>query len=106
MKIIVRKANDRGPRNRVAEVELVLDGALDGLRLVGLDVWRKRDGDLFVAFPGRQYEKDGQKKTWDYLRAADRDDMRPMDRLKSAILAKVRAEVGADEDRMEDEEWS
>ncbi len=29
--------------------------------------WVEWNGSAFVAFPGRQYEKDGQKKTFSYI---------------------------------------
>lgn len=106
MKIVMR-ASERGPQNKVAEGELVFDkGPLAGLKLVGFDVWRKQDGDLFLALPGRAYEKDGQRKTFDYLRAQSRDELKALDRLKGEMLAEARRVLGASTDPEEEEGWA
>ena len=60
------------PNALVAEVEVPLGGVLDGMKLTGIRVWkRKDDGQLFVSFPGRNYETADGMKTWEYPRAVD-----------------------------------
>ena len=60
------------PNALVAEVEVPLGGLLDGMKLTGIRVWRRKDdGQLFVSFPGRSYETADGTKTWDYPRAVD-----------------------------------
>jgi hypothetical protein len=60
------------PNALVADVEIPLGGVLDGMKLTGIRVWkRKDDGQLFVTFPGRSYETAEGTKTWEYPRAID-----------------------------------
>ncbi len=60
------------PNALVADVEIPLGGVLDGMKLTGIRVWkRKDDGQLFVSFPGRSYETADGTKTWEYPRAVD-----------------------------------
>ena len=60
------------PNALVADVEIPLGGVLDGMKLTGIRVWkRKDDGQLFVSFPGRSYETADGTKTWEYPRAID-----------------------------------
>jgi hypothetical protein len=60
------------PNALLADVEIPLGGVLDGMKLTGIRVWkRKDDGQLFVSFPGRSYETADGTKTWEYPRAVD-----------------------------------
>ena len=45
-----------GPDGLVCEAELVFDeGALKGMKLVGISIWRGDDDDLRVTFPSHVY---------------------------------------------------
>lgn len=63
------------------------DGLLAGTMLTDFSIMRGKEGP-FVSVPSRQYTKDGEKRYWNMLRAADKDDTSGLDRLKEAILAK------------------
>lgn len=93
---ITKQEPGRGPRNKLAEAELVFDhrdgilwdshaGVLDGLKLTGITIWNSERGP-FVSFPGRQYEdREGKKKNFDYVRSIERG-FEKLDALKGYIL--------------------
>jgi len=64
--------NERhAPAGKLADAELHFNGGpLDGLKLVGFAVWRRRDGNGFsVTFPARQFTVHGDRRNFPLLRA-------------------------------------
>ena len=79
---------ENGPRNLIAEAEMLFeeaDGLMAGLKLVGFSLWRTEKGELAVTVPARTFGGPGERKFFDLLRAGEGggDAVR---RLKSAIL--------------------
>ncbi len=72
MSIIVKIIpNDRAhPPGKLAEAELHFTGGeLDGLKLVGFAVWKRRDGNGHnVTLPARQYSLNGERRSFALLR--------------------------------------
>jgi hypothetical protein len=62
-----------GPERLVAEVEIIFEekAELAGMKLVGLSIWRGQEGDLFVTFPSRSFGLGGERRFFDFLRAAE-----------------------------------
>ena len=64
-------ANDRGnPPGKLADVELhFTDGPLAGLKLIGFAIWERRGaGGRNVTFPARQYNVNGERRSFALLR--------------------------------------
>jgi hypothetical protein len=65
--------NDRGnPPGKLADAELHFsDGPLDGLKLMGFSIWqhqRSGGGGRNVTFPSRQYNVNGERRSFALLR--------------------------------------
>ena len=64
--------NDRGnPPGKLADAELHFsDGPLDGLKLMGFSIWERRGGGggRNVTFPARQYNVNGERRSFALLR--------------------------------------
>jgi hypothetical protein len=63
--------NDKGnPPGKLAEAELhFMEGALEGLKLIGFGVWERRNGGgRNVTFPARQYSVNGERRSFALLR--------------------------------------
>ena len=58
------------PAGKLGEAELhFVDGALDGLKLVGFAIWERRAGTGHnVTFPARQYSVNGERRSFALLR--------------------------------------
>ena len=79
--------NDKGsPPGKVADAELhFTEGPLEGLKLIGFSVWERRAGNgRNVAFPARQYQVNGEKRTFALLRPIV--DATAQERLRELIL--------------------
>jgi hypothetical protein len=64
-------ANDRGnPPGKLADAELhFADGSLAGLKLIGFAIWERRGaGGRNVTFPARQYNVNGERRSFALLR--------------------------------------
>ena len=61
------------PAGKLADAELHFSGApLDGLKLIGFAIWRRRDGNgCSVTFPARPFNVNGDKTNFALLRAID-----------------------------------
>ena len=72
MQLVVKiTPNDKGnPAGKLADAELhFIDGALDGLKLIGFSVWERRGGTgRNVTFPARQYSVNGERRSFALLR--------------------------------------
>jgi hypothetical protein len=73
---------------KLAEAELhFVEGALDGLKLVGFTVWERRTGGgRNVTFPARAYSVNGERRSFALLRPAA-GDATAQERLRELILA-------------------
>ena len=63
--------NDRGnPPGKLADAELHFsEGPLEGLKLIGFSVWETKRGDSRnVTFPARQYNVNGERRSFALLR--------------------------------------
>lgn len=65
--------NDRNnPPGKLAEAELHFsDGPLEGLKLIGFSIWEQRrggGGGRNVTFPARQYNVNGERRSFALLR--------------------------------------
>jgi hypothetical protein len=81
------QANDKGnPPGKLADAELHFSGGpLDGLKLMGFAIWeRKSGGGRNVTFPARQYSVNGERRSFQLLRAIQ--DQHSQDHLRDLIL--------------------
>ena len=94
--------NDRGnPPGKLADAELhFTDGELDGLKLIGFSVWERRGGGggRNVTFPARQYNVNGERRSFALLRPIV--DTGAQNRVRDLVLAayaeyEERAEVAS-----------
>lgn len=94
MKLEFFKHHNRPP-NHEADAELHLDGDLVGLRIIGITLWKGKDGkgELYVTFPSRAFGQGAERKYWDYLRG----DKAVVKGLKEAIVESYRAALKAGE---------
>ena len=63
--------NDKSnPPGKLADAELhFTEGVLDGLKLIGFGVWERRSGNgRNVTFPARQYQVNGERRSFALLR--------------------------------------
>ncbi|MGB7220075.1 MAG: hypothetical protein WBD07_14855 [Vicinamibacterales bacterium] len=64
--------NDKGnPPGKLADVEIhfVGDSLFEGLKLIGFSVWERRSGaGRNVTFPARQYNVNGERRSFALLR--------------------------------------
>jgi hypothetical protein len=63
--------NDHGnPAGKLADAEIhFTDGPLEGLKLIGFSVWEtRRGGGRNVTFPARQYNVNGERRSFALLR--------------------------------------
>jgi hypothetical protein len=64
--------NDRGnPPGKLADAELHFsEGPLEGLKLIGFAIWERRGGGggRNVTFPARQYNVNGERRSFALLR--------------------------------------
>ncbi len=64
--------NDKGnPPGKLADAELhFTDGPLEGLKLIGFSIWERRGGGSGrnVTFPARQYNVNGERRSFALLR--------------------------------------
>ena len=93
--IIVKilKSDQHSAPAKLADAEIhFAGGELDGLKLVGFAVWRKRDGNgQSVSFPSRQFIVHGERRTFSLLRwVAERT---AQDRLAEVVLQAYREDA-------------
>jgi hypothetical protein len=65
--------NDKGnPPGKLADAELLFtEGPLEGLKLIGFSIWEQRRGGgagRNVTFPARQYNVNGERRSFALLR--------------------------------------
>ena len=88
MSVVVKiTPNDRGtPTTKLAEAELHFTGGeLDGLKLIGFSIWKRRGGrGHSVSFPGRQYRIGDEHRTFALLRPIG--DASAQERVRDLVL--------------------
>ena len=74
------------PPGKLADAELhFVNGALDGLKLIGFDIWERRSGSgRNVTFPARTYSVNGERRSFALLRPVS--DPAGQDRVRDVIL--------------------
>jgi hypothetical protein len=73
------------PPGKVADAEIHFnEGVMDGLKLIGFSVWKRKGGDYHVTFPSRQYSVSGERRSFALLRPILTAESQ--DRLKAIIL--------------------
>lgn len=80
-------ANDRGnPPGKLADAELhFAEGPLAGLKLIGFAIWERRGtGGRNVTFPARQYNVNGERRSFALLRPIG--DATAQDAIRDRIL--------------------
>jgi hypothetical protein len=85
--------NDRATApGKLADAEVhFAGGELDGLKLVGFAVWRRRDGrGQNVSFPSRHFTVNGDRRSFSLLRWVATPDAQQ--RLEQLVLAAYTAE--------------
>jgi hypothetical protein len=79
--------NEKGnPPGKLADAELHFsDGVLDGLKLIGFSIWKRRGGGgRNVTFPARQYAVNGERRSFALLRPIAGHDAQQ--RLRNLVL--------------------
>jgi hypothetical protein len=79
--------NDKGnPPGKLADAELhFIDGALEGLKLIGFAIWERRGGSgRNVTFPARQYAVNGERRSFALLRPIA--DTSGQERIRDLVL--------------------
>jgi hypothetical protein len=79
--------NDKGnPPGKLGDAELhFAEGPLEGLKLIGFGIWERRSGSgRNVTFPARQYNVNGERRSFALLRPIV--DVTSQDKLREMIL--------------------
>jgi hypothetical protein len=79
--------NEHGkPADKLADVEIhFVSGELEGLKLVGFAIWRRREGPgLSVTFPARQFIVHGDRRNFALLRGIS--DPAAQNRVRELVL--------------------
>ena len=88
MSIVVKiTPNDKGnPAGKLADAELHFKGEeLDGLKLIGFAIWERRGGNgRNVTFPARQYQVNGERRSFALLRPIT--DTTAQERVRELVL--------------------
>src|SRR5882762_4884898 len=82
------KSNDKGnPVGKLADAEIhFTDGPLEGLKLIGFGIWERRGGSgRNVTFPARQYNVNGERRSFALLRPIV--DVTAQNHLRELILS-------------------
>ena len=89
-------SNEKGnPPGKLADAELhFAEGPLEGLKLIGFSVWERKTGTgRNVTFPARQYNVNGERRSFSLLRPVV--DSTAQNRIRDLILEAYEEHVGA-----------
>jgi hypothetical protein len=89
-------SNEKGnPPGKLADAELHFsEGPLEGLKLIGFSVWERKTGNgRNVTFPARQYNVNGERRSFSLLRPVI--DSTAQSRVRDLILEAYEEHVGA-----------
>jgi hypothetical protein len=89
-------SNEKGnPPGKLADAELHFsEGPLEGLKLIGFSVWERKTGNgRNVTFPARQYNVNGERRSFSLLRPVI--DSTAQNRVRDLILEAYEEHVGA-----------
>ena len=86
-RIVVVRVESVSAPGKVADAELHFSGGLlEGQKLIGFGVWKKRGGEGYnVTFPARQYSVNGERRSFALLRSIV--EVSAQEQLKQAIIA-------------------
>lgn len=85
VKIIPNEVSNSTGKLADAELHFTLvDGVLDGLKLIGFGIWERRTGGKNVTFPARQYSVNGERRSFALLRPLG--DAMASERVRDLIL--------------------
>ena len=86
MVIKIVRSDKNTPAGKLADAELhFIDGPLVGLKLLGFEIWERRNGDgRNVTFPARNYSVNGTTRSFVLLRTIG--DEGAQDKLRDHIL--------------------
>src|SRR5256714_12054550 len=86
MTVKITSNGKSAPEGKLAEAELHFDsGPLEGLKLIGFAIWERRVGNgRNVTFPSRQYQVNGERRTFALLRPIV--DTAAQDRIRELVL--------------------
>ena len=92
--IQILKTTGPSAPGKLADAEIHFKGGeLDGLKLVGFAVWRRRDGEgENVSFPARNFTVDGDRRSFSLLRWVAKREAQ--ERLEAAVLEAYRQNGG------------
>lgn len=87
MHIHIRPIEQGLPPGKLADAELhFTDGPLVGLKLIGFGIWERRaSAGRNVTFPARQYQVNGERRSFALLRPLT--DTEAQNRIRDLILA-------------------
>ena len=93
--IQILATNGHAAPGKLADAEIHFTGGeLDGLKLVGFAVWRRRDGrGENVSFPSRQFTVHGDRRTFSLLRWVAKREAQ--ERLEAVVLNAYRGHSSA-----------
>ena len=76
----------QNPAGKLADAELhFTEGVLEGLKLIGFSIWERRGGGgRNVTFPSRQYSVNGERRSFQLLRAIG--DASAQDGVRALVL--------------------
>lgn len=86
---------ESAPKGKLAEAEIYFhSGPCIGLKLIGFAVWERRGGQgLNVTYPARQYQVNGERRSFALLRPVS--DPSASENLRDLIVDAYRAHVAA-----------
>ncbi len=86
MEVKITPNDKSNPPGKLADAELhFTEGALDGLKLIGFGVWERRNGNgRNVTFPARQYQVNGERRSFALLRPVT--DATSQEKVRDLIL--------------------
>lgn len=89
--------NSVNPPGKLADAELQFtQGPLEGLKLIGFAIWERRTGvSRIVTFPARQYNVNGERRSFALLRPIM--DTTAQDRIRQMILDAYAAQESAED---------
>jgi hypothetical protein len=86
MRVRITTNESGSPAGKLGEAELHFDdGPLEGLKLIGFAIWERRTGNgRNVTFPARQYQVNGERRSFALLRPIS--DVAAQDRIRQLVL--------------------
>lgn len=82
----ILKNLESNTRNKLADAEIHFSGGvLDGLKLIGFAIWKRRDGNgVAVTFPARQFTFHGERRDFPLIRGIE--DPKAQDQVRELVI--------------------